>query len=96
VRADIYNFYGDKLNSVYLYHVENGIYMNSEIKAPSLDGVAVVYEIENSDLYSPVTERFFIDKTEVEEPKYILGLVKEKILQSEYTKGAVIEIASFK
>jgi hypothetical protein len=96
VRADVYNQNGECIKSVYLYHLEKGIYMNRDISAPDIEHCMVSYEVENSEDYSPVTERFFIDKAKVEEPKFILGVVKEKINTAEYIKGVIYETSSIK
>lgn len=94
VRADIYNASGVKIQSVYLYHIENGVYMNTEIEAPNIKNIVIDYQVEDSEDYSGASERFFILPPKVEEEKIIIGQVQEKITTSDFIKGVIIETQS--
>lgn len=93
VRADIYDASGVKLQSVYLYHIDNGVYMNTEVEAPNSKNILIDYQVEDSEDYSGVCERLYI-QPKVEEEKIIIGQVQEKITTSDFIKGVIIETQS--
>jgi len=96
VRADLYSVHGEKVGSVYLYHVENGIYMNSDLSMPDHKSILVSYTVENSQDYSDIVDRIEGIPAKVEAAKFILGQVKQREFSTEFVKGVVSEITSNK
>lgn len=93
VQATLYSIQGERLEQVALFHVEQGLYMNSMVPMPETKVVAV-YQVTNSDEYSQSAEIFY-PKPKVEEPDvFTQGLVIEKGLDQTFIQGVVIYEAS--
>lgn len=92
VKAKLYSRYGDLIGSTYLYHVEDGLYMSTEIKMPDVQSISVVYSVENSEDYSDTAEQFFSAPKVQEEENWVTGIVKSVENKSEYRTGIVYEV----
>ena len=92
VKATVYSQFGDSLFSAYLYHVQDGLYMNTEILMPDIQSIVVTYSVENSDQYVDTAEQFFSAPKVQDDEKYLTGLVKSVENRSEIKTGTVYEI----
>lgn len=92
VKAKVYSPYGDLMGSTYLYHVEDGLYMSSDIKMPDHESVLVVYSIDGSEDYSDSAEHFFSRPKVQNDDAFITGVVKNITIEAEYKTGIVYEI----
>lgn len=88
VRADLYSTAGDFHARAYMFHLENGLYLNTTNIMPAFD-LVVSYTVENSDEYADTAEQIkFIPK--VQEPdKFVTGIVKSIKNDTEYIVGVV-------
>lgn len=96
VTADIYSNKGDKLKSVGLFHLESGLYINTDTPMPNVESVIVVYSVRDSDKYADASDIFYSKPLEVDEPKFIHGTVERKENRSEFITGVVDEITNNK
>lgn len=92
VKASVYSQFGEKLSSTFLYHVEDGLYMNTEIPMPNLPSIIVTYNVENSEDYVETAEQFFSAPKVQEEEKYLTGIVKSVENRTDVKTGIVYEI----
>lgn len=90
VRVDIYSSNGEKLKQVYLYHIESGLYVNTDVPMPDVRYIIAFYEVENSEDYETVSERFYSSPLPLEPKKWITGIVDEvSESETEWITGVV-------
>jgi hypothetical protein len=91
VRADIFSMYGDRLSSVYLYHAQSGLYINTDLPMPDVPYALVTYTVEDSEDYESVCERIDSRQRDSEPEKYISGQVTSESTSSEFITGVIDE-----
>jgi hypothetical protein len=96
VTADIFTNKGDRYKSVSLFHVETGLYINTDTPMPNVESVIVVYKVLDTDKYADASDIFYSKPAPVDEPKFIYGVVESKENRSEYITGVVHEITNKK
>lgn len=96
VTAHIFTNLGDKYKSVALFHLESGLYVNTDTPMPNVESVIVVYKVQDSEKYADASETFFSKPRPVDEPKFIYGVVESREKRSEYITGVINEITNHK
>lgn len=91
VRADVFSMFGDKLASVFLYHAQNGLYINTDLPMPDVQFVLATYTVEDSENYESVCERIDSRKRDPEPEKFISGQVTAQSESSEFITGVIDE-----
>ena len=94
ILARVFTDDGEFLEQKYLYHIEKGLYLNKDIKMPSKN-ILAVYAVEDSEEYANEAERFSPLEPEKSPEKYVYGFVTEKMTDTEYTQGVVIEATNY-
>lgn len=90
VRADIFNMFGELLNSIRLHHTQSGLYINTDLPMPDLEYILVTYTVEDSEDYESICERFDGVKKQ-ENDKWIYGQVDEMVKSSEFITGVIVD-----
>jgi len=94
VKADIFSMFGDRLATVFLYHVESGLYVNTDLPMPDHKYVMAAYTVEDSVDYESVCERFDSSERMPEEESFVAGQVESSSKSKEFITGVVDEVKS--
>lgn len=91
ISADIFNKFGDLLQSVALSNTQGGLYVNTNEVMPDLDYVIINYRVNDSDDYEMACERFDAIKLPTKGVKYIVGQVVKKT-QKKFYNGTATKV----
>lgn len=94
IEAILYSINGEQLDSTFLYHAKNGLYLNTDLEMPDKIVIAT-YSVKNSEDYMTGAEKFFPQQPEKSPEKYISGFVTEKMTDTEFIAGVVSEVTNF-
>lgn len=93
VQATLYTLDGERLESVAMFHVEKGLYLNTMVPMPDQKVVAV-YEVTNSEEYAQSAE-LFLPKPKVQpEESFLQGIVIERSKDQTFIQGVIYEVAN--
>lgn len=94
ISAHLFSNLGDKLAQVKLYHLESGLYVNTDTPMPDVKSLIVIYKVESSDKYEDSSEVFFSIPRPKDEPKFIHGFVESREKINDFISGVIYEIAN--
>lgn len=94
VQAEIFSMFGDRLATVYLYHAQSGLYINTDLPMPNVPYIIVKYDVLDSEDYESVAERFDSSQREPDPEKFVSGQVDTVVKSKEFITGVVDEITN--
>lgn len=94
IQANLFSINGEFIDSTYLYHAQNGLYLNTELSMPDKIVIAT-YSVKNNDNYMTGAEKFSPKQQEKSPEKYISGFVTGKMTDTEFIVGVVSETTNF-
>lgn len=94
IEAILFSINGEQLDSTFLYHAKNGLYLNTELEMPNKIVIAT-YSVKNSEEYMTGAEKFSPLQPDKSPEKYISGFVTEKMTDTEFIVGVISEVTNF-